>query len=115
MTFKLHFTRDDLAVFLAAEIRMAGERAAHMPLLNRAGDRGRAAGEKREEARILKEAGVAAPVLARALSGEGVIISEAQTRLWLAIGINPEIRRDTRELQAFDAIRRVAHEGKVAA
>ena len=113
MSFRLTFDRQTLGLFLAAEIRLAGERAAHMPLINRASDRGRAAGEAREEARILTHAGVAAPVLSRALTGEGFIHSEAQTRLWLAVGINPEIRRETRELNRIDAKRRTAKEERL--
>ncbi|KPF47082.1 hypothetical protein [Rhizobium sp. AAP43] len=119
MTDHLDFNRQDLALFLTASIRQAGHERAFFPLGDGALDLGRVDGERREEMRIRRYARVSPAILALALSGEGTLREETQAALWLALGINPDIRRDTRELQKFKASgrspRRPETDGKVAA
>lgn len=87
---KPSFDAAGLALFLQAHVMRAGALAAYLPIDKRANDPARRNAERGERTRLRHEADVSREVFDLAFCGKPVL-TEHRRRLWLAMGIDPDI------------------------
>ncbi|RYC10057.1 hypothetical protein [Ciceribacter ferrooxidans] len=85
---KPEFSPDALRLFLTAQVRHAGNLAAHFPPERRAEDIARRNAERAEKAVIAKRANISKAVLQQAMTGGQPVMAAHAERLWFALGFD---------------------------